>query len=82
MRVPPPQSGIACAGQPERPRRSGSRSCGVSRVSRVPNVNASTWRPARGRGLEEQTIARAYGSIDPDTSHRNDELARHELRCR
>ncbi len=59
MRVPPAQSGTARAAFASA--RSGSRPArwGVRRVRRVPNVNASTCRPARTAACRNITMARA-----------------------
>ena len=43
-------------------------------MRRVPKVNASTWRPARTAACRNMIIARAYGSIEPDTSTRKTSL--------
>ena len=40
----------------------------MSRVSRVPNANASTPRPEPTSACRKSTSAREYASIEPDTS--------------
>jgi hypothetical protein len=66
---------------------SGSRParCGVRRVSRVPKANASTWRAAPSRlasACRNITSARAYGSIEPETSTSTTSLRGTSLRDR
>ena len=65
MRVPPSQSST-CA-PISASARSGSfvRSVRVTRVSRVPNTNVSTRRPAAIAAYANCISAREYGAIDP-----------------
>ena len=69
MRVPPDQSWTASAAR--RSARSGSRpdSSRVTRVSRVPNTNASTRARAATAACRYWSSIRAYGAIEPETSH-------------
>ena len=68
MRVPPSQSGAIW---PARRRANSGRVCDsvvVSRVSRVAKVNTSARAPPAAQ-YSNCSMARAYGSMDPEMSH-------------
>ena len=68
MRVPPLQSATCCDARLSALSGSRCESSRVTRVRRVPSVNASTrWRPTIAACMNRKN-ARAYGSIEPETS--------------
>ena len=69
MRVPPDQSATAPAARASAASGSRDDSSRVMRVSRVPSANASTRPRPTTAAWRNRRSARAYGSIEPDTSH-------------
>ena len=68
IRVPPDQSCTRAAAASKAASGSRTPSSGVRRVSRVPNANVSTPRPEPRAAWRYRSSARAYASIEPDTS--------------
>ena len=69
IRVPPEKSVTASAARSSARSWSRPPSSLVIRVSRVPNANASTRRRAATDACRYWSSIRAYGVIEPDTSH-------------
>ena len=67
--MPPDQSDTAAAARATAASGSRPPSSRVTRVRRVPNTNASTRRRAATHACMYWSSMRAYGSIEPDTSH-------------